>query len=577
MGLAASQARLLTITARKADAEFQSMALSHQKLALSRDMERISSEYQDALNATKLVYDYYGSGNSDMALTYGLLMSPSIYNDYYPKLVTDAKDRVVLNSAYAAAAKKAGIPAEGLLGTPSSDVRNKFIEALCSENIITPAQATSIEGIPYDNKVGLGTTISAKQSLTDISYEQLLKLFDVNAVDSNTGGVLLGSNLLPNSQSQYDGNNQQQHFIKVSPSGDVADYHKGASQSVTISQLLAGDSQYIIAYESGYEPIPYDQANQLQVDLAGESTCGSTNILTWIMDQFATVLGGTASSDTAIQYAYNCVYDLIYPSNKLADSFTNGNINKHEALNEVATQSGSHKGWDHGFHRDTALQAPKYMGFNYLYVEETGGMWHKGGNEETTVSVNLNNIAKAFLTSYVSYMQGIEDSKYHYQKGDINNCALYNGKNDDFMFTIVTEAEIDDGDSGLYANFYDTMFNMICTKGWVENPQVDDEEYLSEMLKSGMVYISSLSDDGYYYQGNYSTDKAILEVSDTEAISRAEAKYNSEKVKIENKEETIYLKMKNLDTEISSLTTEYDTTKQVISKAVEKSFKRYEA
>ncbi|MDE6137850.1 MAG: hypothetical protein K2F57_00100 [Candidatus Gastranaerophilales bacterium] len=576
MGLAASQARLLTITARKADAEFQSMALSHQKLALARNMEVISSEYQEALNATKLVYDYYGSGDSDMALTYGLLMNPSIYNDYYPKLITDAKDRVVLNSAYSAAAKRAGIPAEGLLGTPSSDVRNKFIEALCGENIITPAQATSIEGIPYSNRVGLGTTISATQSLTDVSFKQLLKLFDVSAVDSNTGGVLLGSNLLPNTQSQFDSQNQQQHFIKVTPSGDVTDYHKGTSQSVTISELLAGDSQYIIAYESGTEPIPWDQANQLQVDLAGNNGV-STNILTWIMEQFATVLGGTSASDTAIQYAYNCVYDLIYPSNKLADSFTNGNIDKNEALNEVATQSGSDKGWDHGFHKDTALQAPKYMGFNYLYVEETGGMWHKGGNEETTVSVNLNNIAKAFLTSYVSYMQGNEDSKYYYQKGDIKNCSLYTGKNDDFLFTIVTETEIDDGDSGLHANFYDTMFNMICTKGWVENSQIDDNEYLSEMLKSGMVYISSISDDGYYYQGNYSTDKAILEVSDTEAISKAEAKYNSEKVKIENKEETIDLKMKNLDTEISSLTTEYDTTKQVISKAIEKSFKRYDA
>ena len=42
-----------------------------------------------------------------------------------------------------------------------------------------------------------------------------------------------------------------------------------------------------------------DQANQLQVDLAGENGC-STNILTWIMDQFPTVLGGTAASDTAI-------------------------------------------------------------------------------------------------------------------------------------------------------------------------------------------------------------------------------------------------------------------------------------
>ena len=68
-----------------------------------------------------------------------------------------------------------------------------------------------------------------------------------------------------------------------------------------------------------------------------------------------------------------------------------------------------------------------------------------------------------------------------------------------------------------------------------------------------------------------------MEVTDTEAIARAEAKYNTEKTKIENKEDTIDLKMKNLDTEISSLTTEYDTTKQVISKAIEKSFKRYEA
>ena len=53
-------------------------------------------------------------------------MTPSIYNDYYPKLVTDAKNRVVLNASYAAAARAAGIPAEGLCGTPDSSVRNAF-------------------------------------------------------------------------------------------------------------------------------------------------------------------------------------------------------------------------------------------------------------------------------------------------------------------------------------------------------------------------------------------------------------------------------------------------------------------
>lgn len=75
-----------------------------------------------------------------MDLTYGLLMSPSVYNDYYPKLVTDSKNRVILNSSYAAAARAAGIPAEGLSGTPSSDVRNKFIEGLASAGVITSAK-----------------------------------------------------------------------------------------------------------------------------------------------------------------------------------------------------------------------------------------------------------------------------------------------------------------------------------------------------------------------------------------------------------------------------------------------------
>jgi hypothetical protein len=86
-----------------------------------------------------------------------------------------------------------------------------------------------------------------------------------------------------------------------------------------------------------------------------------------------------------------------------------------------------------------------------------------------------------------------------------------------------------------------------------------------------------MSSDGFYYQGNYGTDKTILEVQDQDAIAKAQAKYNTEKSKIEFKEDRIDLKMKNLDTEISSLTTEYDTTKQLLGKVIEKSFKRYDA
>ena len=97
------------------------------------------------------------------------------------------------------------------------------------------------------------------------------------------------------------------------------------------------------------------------------------------------------------------------------------------------------------------------------------------------------------------------------------------------------------------------------------------------MLKTGKYFLSTCTDDGYYYQGNYATNTYIKEVTDEDAIAKAEAKYNTEKQKLNQKEEILDLKMKNLDTEISSLTTEYDTIKSLISKNIEKSFKRYDA
>lgn len=574
MGLAASQARLLTITARKADCEFQSMSLSHQKLALARDMERVSDEYQSALNTTKLVYDYYGSGDSDMALTYDLLMSPSIYNDYYPKLVTDAKNRVILNSTYAAAARAAGIPAEGLSGTPSSDVRNKFIEALAGENIITANQAASIEGVTYGNTLGLGDTVAVTQSTTEITYDELLELIDAYSNDSASSGVLLGS---ANAAKQ---SGKQQRLVQIAEDGTYSE-NNSSGATISLSDLLSGTTQYIIAYESEEgKPgnYPVDAAHRLQQDLLEDGANSSQSILSWIQDSFASVLGGTSASNTALDYAYNAVYDLIWPNSQIADAVDDGTRNQ-EVMDTVGTKVRDKKN-DNGYKADVAKKSPEYIGMTYSHTKKSGGIggwFHSSKNDNTTVAINLNNIAQVFLTAYVQYMEGIENSEYSWQKGAVSDSNLYDPEDSNFTFTIVGETSTSDEDNYVYASFYDTMFNMICVNGWTENAQIDDSDYLGEMLKSGMAYISSISDDGYYYQGNYATDKYILEVTDDEAITKAEAKYNTEKVKIENKEDTIDLKMKNLDTEISSLTTEYDTTKSIISKAVEKSFKRYDA
>ena len=598
MGLAASQARLLTITARKADCEFQSMSLSHQKLSLSRDMEKVSSDYQNSLNTTKLMYDYQGSGESNINLTYGLLMTPSVYNDYYPKLVTDAQNRVMLNSSYAAAARAAGIPAEGLNGTPSSDVRNKFVEALANQGVITATSAATIVGTNYSNTLGLGKTTSTTAVTTDYTYKQFLDVIKTNTDSTSTAGVTLGVGGVVNGAGNVFEN---ERFYRVTD-GNVENTELGSSAgtggSVTLADLLEGNSQYYLSILSkkGGE-LPIYGADYLQNKIAGDG-----GILDWMMDQFSSVLGGIAANDTALQYAYNAVYDMIVPNTHLQDwhNGVNGDTSykdhldqKKSKLEEWAEPENSQlKQWmdeigegeitqNHRSHDDSKMQkSQNYMGFTYTADKDkhgTFGWTHKDRNDKSQVSINLNNIAQAFLTAYVQYMQGVGDSQYSFQKGDKSQCNLYDGTDKNFKFTVYAGSETEDDSTQLISNFYDSMFNMICMNGWTENDKIDDADYMSEMMKNGMAFISSISDDGYYYQGNYSTDKCILEVTDTEAIARAEAKYNTEKTKIENKEDTIDLKMKNLDTEISSLTTEYDTTKQVISKAIEKSFKRYEA
>lgn len=594
MGLSTAQARLLTITARKSDCEFLSMNLSHQKIALSRNMEMISTIYQNSLNKTKLVYDYYGSGKSQMDLTYGLLMTPSVYNDYFPKLVTDNKNRVVLNSAYAEAARAAGIPAEGLSGTPSSDVRNAFLEALAIEKVITPQLATTIQGVTYQNALGVGATSGSTVGTTSITYDELLDMIDAQCVDTNTWVSPSGQPLnLGQGEADYAKENSEHMIVSDSVGAQVQQLPNDSSTAVSLADLLKHDKEYNLAIRAGRgEKAPLFAGKELQEKIVGEGE-NSPSVLNWMFEQFSSILGGTSENDLALQYAYNQVFDLLYPSNKLIDVW-----NKHkdqafedkgdkkewcnsrnseimDALNEIGTGQKIHK--TSKFYVDKVVNSKNYLGFLFTFDYDHKG-FHADRKDRSQISINLNNIADVFLTSFVQYQKGLENSDYIINKGNKGNSNLYDPNDDDFVFNIPVDTSAGQGESNcVEASFYDTLFNRICLDGWVQNDQIDDKEYMQEMMKSGMLYISSISDDGYYYQGNYATDKYITEITDDVEIAKAEAKYNTEKTRIQNKEENIDMKMKNLDTEISSLTTEYDTTKSVLTKNIEKSFKRYDA
>lgn len=555
MGLAAQQARLLTITSRKADCEYQSMSLSHQKLAISRELEDLSSEYQNSLNQTKLVYDYYGTGETNEQLKYSTLMTPSGVNDYTPVTVTNQAGRVVLDSKYAAAAKAAGIPQEGLGCVPSTLVRDQFYYGLAAQGVITEDKAKLYTSTAYNQGLGIGaSTTEMTYTTTPVTLDELKD-------------VLTGTSIKLTKPSGVSC-----RLVKGTGIEDSAELNSG---TITLSQLLSDDPAdqvtYLITSEKDYN-YPTNEC----VKLANQITSAG-DVIDQIYNGFASVLlTGDPRSEQALNYAKQKTLEMFDTSD--VDSV--GKDNEKGNIDDIATYNG---------YRPKKKKADdmrkNIMGSSDDAIGIVYNSFYKGGligrKFSSAAALNLNNVAKAFLSYYASYMEGLpadvnDDSAYKVEKGWKSSCSLVTD-DPNYVYYVAGESTITSETDNQYINFYDTLLNQICTAGWTENEQVNDPEYLQQMFQNGMMFVTRLRDDGYYYQGNYATDSYIKEVSDETAIAQAEAKYNTQKAKLNSKEQTLDLKMKNLDTEISSLTTEYDTIKNTISKNIEKSFKRYNA
>ncbi len=85
MGMAASQARLLSITSRMADNELRAQIVNNSKMRLATESSRVSEEYVSALNsATMMISNYDAAGTSQyQKLTYNALTAYSSHNNQY--------------------------------------------------------------------------------------------------------------------------------------------------------------------------------------------------------------------------------------------------------------------------------------------------------------------------------------------------------------------------------------------------------------------------------------------------------------------------------------------------------------
>ena len=601
MGLAASQARLLTITSRKLDCEYASMALSHEKMALARDMNIVSAEYQDSLSQTKLVYDFYGTGDTSTDLTYGLLMTPSEINNYMPTPITDQSGRLVLDTKLATAARAAGIPQEGLGCTPSSDVRDTFINALIDTKLITRTVGENVKEIQYNPTMGIGTVDIVNTTTELVGFEDFVNnvlantKIDFGPLTMNAGGSELNFNNFADNQGEFyyedDGSkggtrdtanvsikdliNGNYVLYGVTWTRDQLRNDPSLGGLPCIIDKVASSSLWDILFESLGENIDPNDANTVAaLEYAKQQTLERVVSLTTLpayqnaeMDlsnAVATMKGGDSS--WSYKWANSATGGGWTNPLNIGKSFV-GLIGQGLKLFGIGSSKTSNSDL-----RKLAKQGIQDA-VGYVYVRNKVG----DGNACDGYGINISNMVKAFYTFFAQYKQGIGSSNLVVDHlAETSNFVTDFPNSAKFSFNVVSDVDTT-GNNMLVSGFYDALFNQIATKGWVENEQVKDKDYMQKMLKNGCMFISSIADDNYYYMANYATNTYIKEITDEEGIALAEAKYQREKAKISAKENTVDMKMKNLDTEISALTVEYDTVKSVIQQGVKTSFTRYEA
>lgn len=623
MGLATSQARFLCITARKADCEYKSTELAQQKLEITNQLSDISANYANAMNSTKLVWKNDLVEN-DYGLTYNLLMTPSAANDYNPYMVTTSSGAIVLNSEYAAAAKAAGISKAG--GIASADGRDKFIAALVPNGIVTQDTANSIMTTDYvATKMDDGTLKLDKANTSattgNVGWNSGAGMgstpLDKNSVDGLDKAALIMSDLIGEQLVDWAQllTTSSEQITSAKYDSTIKDYDVQIKKAATALQYAEANTEDYTAKKKALEALQDAKADFIKeakkkgiVDVTRDNfqmdnnsirdtgfTVVSNGTITYDEDTIKKMTIGDLLSSNIVLMTQNQSADKMSKyATKLMESIASifGYRNSGHGLN-MDSKSNEALEFAMTMVKNINLKASnaitqgsscddKAMTNNSAYVNANDynrigvgqknilGTDIKAGTSYQAVSVS--NLLSSFLTYYDNYMNG-NSSAYVVGKR-VDTSAFVT---DDRNYRYFAEAEgTATSQKEKLADFYDQLYNNLCEKGWREDASVQDNEYLENALKTGRYAMSSLHEDGYFYQTRYNETGYIVEETDSDAIARAEAEFTQKKAELTYKEDAIDMKSKKLDAEISSLSTEYDTVKQLISKSIEKTFQMFQ-
>jgi hypothetical protein len=516
MGLAASQARLLLLTARQSDVESQLMNIANQKLSLSRRTAEISTQYREALNEKILTWD---TPDGTVNLNYGLLMRPNIVADKGQYILTNSSTgKIILNDGYI---NDLGIAQAGNPG----DIANVSF---------------TYEGVTYTGMKAF-----------------LMRLI---GCDPDSADRYIDAGNRTNSNSIFETNYSDSDIIanSIGLGAYTAVTTLGHDEGKSSWWGLSGDSSSSVDTNAVIQNFD----NMLQ----SYSTSIGSELKSYLTDYLGTAYGRFI--DDGLDYAYQATFNkFVYNVNDAdsedgvqlgtSPSFTGGNADgKNSIAQEVNKDSG-------------------FSGFS--------------SSSETTVTVDNSQIADTFLSYFDQYSAqhfGGEslatvgaNSTVRGEHGGTGEQTDNNMLRSEYMPEYgdydVNDNEVNDAYEG---SFYFNLYNALLKSGWQTNSNVDDENYLYDQILYGNIAIKEMNGDGTWSNLSSSDPESPLgSKRDEEAIQKATADYDLAKSEISSLEASLNVKMENLDSERSAITTEVDSVKSILKKNIEGSFKIFTA
>lgn len=603
MGLSASQARLLSITARLSDNELHSQQIANSKVRLADKTQDASNEYIASLGAQKLVYTTYdANGNSTQtALTASFLYSYSPLKNQYA--LTDSKGANLVSAVDAR-------------NYENTDTLMEFLE--CYDLITDEKYQHSMEQYNED---------MAKYNENMAKYNQDLADYNQRMEDYNSKLDQYNEDLADYNRQMEEYRIAYEEYLQQLEAPDLYDMFSGFvgtsdnsnnDAGFCYTQALNGGSgcyrhllAHLLDYGGGYN---YNTGYDYITSYTDPST--GNKATTQIQYTSGGMTSYVSSSSEWLQ-----IVDAINDPTRVCDGDDNYNGDADETK-ENLIQSAIDAGrvptqkeilmsdyiYDERTNTVAGVKTLKQKAIDLLYILNNSISLTSEEMKATLINFtdgDMKNLSappvepEAFtgvepvLPEKPDEPQRPKEPEYSVELNDkdkaqwyVNLWYLMNGSD---TANLVKEDNLTDL-SGIFVV-------AATNKSAVGNYKVLDDslakstEWLQFALEHGVVTIAQakyqdLSEDSgkateinskgiTWTSTSHSACADIIEVDDETAVARAEAEYTRKLNEIEAKDKKYDNDIKKLDTEHNALQTEYESVKSVIDKNVDRSFKAF--